>query len=452
MGLLDWSRRLLRLDDPGGWVGGGHLAGRAPVRPISPWAALQLGAVWSCVRVKSNTVGALPCSVMQAGINNEFKPLTGHPVYDLVHAKPNADQTATEFWRAAIAALDLWGNAYAEKVRAGDGTLTALNWLKPDRTRREKDVNGVVTFVHYDDAGHRVVFAEDDVWHIKGFTAGGELGLSAIQFGSRTLAVASETQSSVLSFFRNGMRAAGFFKSPIVLSDQQRKDFRANVIERHSGAENTATAGLLEGGFDWVAVDIKPQDAQLLESRRFDIEEICRWLDTPPILIGHTAAGQTMWGSGVEQIFSGWFTLVIQPLLVGIEQSANLALLTRAERQAGLFIHFNFDAILRADATARADFLTKLCFNAIMTRNEARAKENLPRSEEAGADKLTLQINMTTLEKLTTADPYGQRSDLIPPGSDPAPGDPLSEPHVPPLPGPPQPPKKPKRVIPGQTS
>jgi HK97 family phage portal protein len=237
---------------------------------------------------------------------------------------------------------------------------------------------------------------------VRGFGDDGQGGgLSVVQFARQTLAIAEAIAASAGATFRNGMKSSIFFTAPpgVKMNVDQRKDFREAFIEPYVGGEAT-NAGLLEQGFDVKTVSLPPKDAELLLTWRFSVEEICRWLRTPPVLIGHSADGQTMWGSGVEQIMLGWLTLGLRPYLTRLEQAIKKRLLRPADRARGIFAEFNVEGLLRADSAGRAALLSSLGQNGYLTRNEGRALDNRPPMD--GGDVLTVQSNLVPLHMLGT--------------------------------------------------
>jgi HK97 family phage portal protein len=207
--------------------------------------------------------------------------------------------------------------------------------------------------------------------------------------------MASQTAAS--GTFSNGMRPTGFFLFDQLLSPEQRTEARKTLVEPLSGSDHAGGVGILEGGVKWQTVSLDPEAAQMLETRRFDIEEICRFFGVPPILIGHAGAGQTMWGSGVEQILLAWLTLGVDPICDRIEARIKKQLI-RPYSGPRRYAEFLREALLQMDSKAKAAFLSTSVQNGLMTRNEGRAKLNLPRMP--GGDELTAQTNLAPLDQL----------------------------------------------------
>ena len=372
-------------------------------REVGAGGAMQLAAWWACVRLISETVATLPVGVFEKKADGSKVAAVNHPLYDLLHDSPNADQTAVEFLEGMVLALCIHGNAYARIERRTGGAVVALTPLPsaPGAMNARRGPNGAMRYSGTF-RGKAFDLNEEEVLHVRGFGDGGDLGLSPVAFARQTLGLAESIALSAGATFKNGMKASVFFTTPpgVKMNDDQRAAFRSTFIEPYVGASATASAGLLEHGFDVKTVSLPPKDAEMLMSWKFSVEEICRWLRVPPVLIGHAAEGQTMWGSGVEQIMLGWLTLGLRPYLTRIEQAVKKQLLPPQDRKR-IYAEFNVEGLLRADSAGRAAMLSSLAQNGFITRNEGRAMDNRP--PLPGGDALTVQSNMVPLDKLAEA-------------------------------------------------
>jgi HK97 family phage portal protein len=356
---------------------------------VSVQGALNLSAFWACARITAQTIATLPLTVYERRENGEKQPAPAHILHRLLHDSPNADQTAVEFWEGRVLGLCTTGNGYAEKVSGRSG-LVALNPMPADTVVRRLE-NGALEY-RFVDRGKEEKLPEEKVFHIKAF-GDGDTGMSPVEYARQTLGIAVATEKAAGQTFSKGMRAKGFFTFPTMLDQEQREQARKNFAERYS-APDAPGVGILEAGVDFKAVNISPRDAELILSRKFNVEEICRWLGVPPIVIGHAAEGQTMWGSGVEQIMQSWLTLGLRPYLKRIEQAISKRLLTPAE-QFRYFAEFNVEGLLRANSQGRAEFYSKMVQSAGMTPNEMRSKENLPPME--GGNQLLINSTLIPL-------------------------------------------------------
>lgn len=405
MSLLTWLGKRVGLTDSAFW--------RAYFRTetwagedVSPDVAMQVAAFWACVRLIAQTLGTLPLNLYERQADGSRKVLADDQLHKLVRVTPNGEQTPMEFWEGMGANVCLHGNSFAYKVPAASGQgVIALDPLIPDCMTVERTVpgngkRGVLQYRYRDPLRGSVerIYKPDEILHIKGFGFGGDVGLSPVAFARQSLGSARAIERTSASMFANGMRPSGFlvYKDG-TLDEKQREQVRKSLIEPLTGSANAGKIGVLEADFDYRQMTIPPEEAQMIQSRQFSVEDICRWFGVPPILIGHAAAGQTMWGSGVEQILLGWLTLGVTPYLNRFMQAADRALLSSTD-SGRKFYAFDVEALLAADSAARSKLYTDYVQNGIMTRNEIRAKLNLPKEE--GGDLLTVQSQMVPLEKL----------------------------------------------------
>lgn len=363
---------------------------------VTPDAALQIGTIWACVRLLSETIGTLPVGVYQKDASGGRAPATNHPLYALLHDSPNADQTAAEFFESIVACLCLWGNFYAEKEMNGAGEVASLIPFRPDLTKVFRDKNGARRYRVTEDGKSREL-SEDKVFHVRGFGIGGDVGLSPIGYARKTIGMAITTDDAARSAFRNGVRPSGFLVVPGKPTPDQKQDLVKTFIAPLTGSGNTARAGILEAGMDWKNIEgIPPEDLQLLQGRSFNVEELCRWFRVPPFMIGHTEKSSS-WGTGLEQQMIGFLTFSLRPYLTRIEQAVKKQLLKSKDR-AGVYIEFNLEGLLRADSQGRAALYSTFAQNGISTRDEIRGRENWPAMP--GGNVLTVQSNLIPLDQL----------------------------------------------------
>lgn len=377
---------------------------------VNQKTTLGLPAAWACIRLKSDVVGAMGMGVYEKANDGGRKSRTDHWLYDLVHEEPNRDQTPAEFWAGQVAAMDLWGNAYAEKETLGS-RVTALTPIAPHLVQVTRNRNNERVYL-YADRGKTEELPADKIFHLRGLTLGGDVGLSAIEFGRRTLGGAMAANKTAADTFHGGLQLSGFMETG---AQSLRAEQRADLIEIFDAFLGDAMRGRiipLEKDFKFSPLKMNPAEVQLLESRAWDVEEICRWFGVLPMLIGHAAKGQTMWGSGIEQLLLGWQTLLLNPLLTNIQQAVKKQLLPVAERKR-VYPEINREALMAADSAARAALYSAFGQNGVMTRGEMRNRENLP--SLPGDDFLTVQSNLVPLDQLgkINSPEQGARSALM---------------------------------------
>lgn len=386
-----WRR--LRLDDPAGW---GFLMGRRSKagKEVSVDSALQLSAVWACVRLTAMAVSSLPLAIYERGADGGRKAMPDHDLADLLINSPNADQTGLEFWETLVAAYAARGNAFAERTYTGRflSALTPFN----GRACREQ---GELRFKLYD-RGKEETLPPDKVFHLKGLTLGrADEGLSPIACGVQSIGSSIAADETAAAIFANGLAKPLFIDSGQAKLQPDQRTQLTDLFKRFTGSDNAAKVMVLEAGMKPLEFTLNPEDAQMLETRRFNVEDICRWFGVPPVIVGHAAQGQTMWGSGVEQIMLAWLAMGLNPLCKRIEARILKQLIPAGERRR-VYAEFNREGLLQMDSKAKAEFLSKMVNSGLMSRNEGRSKLNLPRSEQAGADSLTAQTALAPLEAL----------------------------------------------------
>jgi HK97 family phage portal protein len=397
-----------------GWFGfGGALRetlgkqSPAPSVPLVPDTAmigsdgaLQIAAVWACIERRATTVASLPFFAYEQAAGQKQLARASR-LYQLLHESPNARMTPMEFWRAMMMNHDLRGNAYARVERdARTGEALAMWPMPADQVEPLVLDDGAMVY-SYRLGGDVAVLASENVLHLKGL-GNGTIGLAKLEFMRATTDEAAKAQTSASRIFGNGGKPTGVLMVDHVLKPEQRKQLREGFAEMATG--NISRLYVLEASMKYEQLSLSPEDQQLLETRRFTVEEICRWFDVPPVLVHHSNV--TTWGTGVEQIIDGFYKFTIRPMLVNIEQAVRKRVMTPAQR-ARMSVEFSLDALLRGNAKDRAELHAKNVQNGLMTRNEVRQLENLPPDSSPAANVLTAQSNLTPLDKLGMTQPTG---------------------------------------------
>lgn len=364
---------------------------------IGPDGALQVSTVWNCIERRANIVAGLPLFVYRLEALGDSKSLArGAPLYRLLHDSPNARMTPFEFWRAMMMNHDLRGNAYARIDRAANGDPLAMWPMPADQVEPSVLDDGAMVYA-YRIGGDVAVLAEENVLHLKNL-GNGTVGLSKLEFMRGTLDEAAKAQRSAATLFGNSGKPTGVLMLDHVLNQQQRQAIQERFREMQVGA--AARLYVLEANMRYQQLSLSPEDQQLLETRRFTVEELCRWYDVPPVLVHH--ANVTTWGSAIGEIVEGFHKLTIGPLLTNLEQAVRKRVLSNAQR-ARFTAEFSQDALLRASAAARADLYAKYVQNGLKTRNECRQLENDAPVDDPMADRLTVQANLIPLSSMSAA-------------------------------------------------
>jgi HK97 family phage portal protein len=360
-------------------------------RAVGPDGAMQLSAVWGCVWLLANCIASLPLFVYRDLGNGQRVLARDDQLYNLLHTAPNGRMTPAEFWCALLLNLFLRGNAYARIERGADGRAYALVPMAADQVQMEWLLDGTVVY-RYTLGSDVSYLAEENVLHIKEI-GNGLIGLARLEHMRATTSEAANAQTSANTLFANGGKPTGVLMMDKVLSPKQREEIRASFAD--IATSTTARLFVLEGNMKYQQVNLSPADQQILETRRFGVEEICRWFGVPAVLLNH--ANVTTWGSGVEQLLEGFYKLTVRPMLVRIEQNITRRVLTPAER-ARFTVEFSFDALLRASLKDRMAIYAQATQNGIKTRNECRQMENDP--PLPGGDELTAQTNLAPVVML----------------------------------------------------
>lgn len=292
--MADWFGKTIRLTDGEFWAAfSGRESSSGKVVTID--SAMQLSAVWACVRLISETIATLPLGLYRRQADGGRESATNHSLYDLLHYQPNADMTAVQFWEAVVASMLLRGNAFVLKHTGTQARVVALELLLPNRVTMQRLENGDLEYIYQPTKGGTVKIPQGNMMHIAGFSFDGICGLSAVQYGANVFGAAAAAEGASGGTFKNGLLQTVAFSVDRDLKPHQREEFR-EYVKTISGAMNAGKSPVLERGVKAENIGIDPVDAQLLESRAFGVEEICRWFRVPPFMVGHSekcvAAGE----------------------------------------------------------------------------------------------------------------------------------------------------------------
>jgi len=383
---------------------------------VTPESALTLSAVWACVWLISKTLATLPLELKRYGADGAGVLDEDNPLFEVLRWQANSRMTAVRFWTFMWASLLLWGTGYAVKKYDATGRIIGLEPLLPQYITPYLTASGELRFA--DDspmAPERVRekgWAASEIFRLMDKTLDGLTGCSVIEYARHSMGLAQAGESSAGATFRNGLQAGGFLEVDKFLKPTQREEFRAE-ISNFSGTTGTKKGGImvLEGGVKFSELTMKPMDAELLASRQFSVEDIARWFNISPMLIGHSS-GVSVWGSGLEQVFGALNRLTLRPLMVVAQQEIRHSLVPLTDRRV-LYAEYDLDELLAADSAARTTLYASLVQNGIATRNEIREKEG--RGKMDGGDVLTVQSNLIPLARMqvSAADPVVQAAEQV---------------------------------------
>lgn len=339
---------------------------------ISETTALNLSVVWACVRVISETIGSLPWITYRRSDDDGRERAKDHELYPLLHDSPNPDMPAMTWKESMLSHVLLWGNAYSEIVTDRSGAIVALWPITPDRVTPKRRVNGEIYYEVTQQDQSPAILESDRVFHIPGLGFDGVCGYSVVRMARESLGMTSAAEQTGASFFGNGLHAGGVLEHPGKLSDKGRENIKESVKAKHQGAKNAGSFMLLEEGMKFNKLSINPQDAQFLETRQFQVEEVCRWFRVPPHMVQHLLRATF---SNIEMQSLEFVRDTIRPWCTRMEQFAQFKLVRPSERGT-IYTEHLLDALLRGDAISRSQALQVQFQNGVITIDEWRAIEN----------------------------------------------------------------------------
>ena len=359
--------------------------------------AMRLSAVWACMNLRSEVLGTLPLHIRDK--NKQI--ITDHPLHRVLTLAPNANMTRPEFWSLATAYTDMKGNSVNIIERGMGKKVVALTPCDPDACSFTFNKSGSrktwkIGKDEHDDA---------DILHLRGFGMKAGWGDPRLDIGRQILQAQLTANKSAMRAFKQGLKVGGFF-----LNEGTRDLTTAELVafqQRLDQFGRTENAGkwmnLLKGMKPIAGTEfaVKPADAQLLESRYFGIEEICRLFNIPPPLIGHTSKASS-WASSIENLNLHFVTYSLTPTVVRNEASIMMKLMTPYDIANGIEVKWSMQGLLRGDTKTRQAFYASGLQNGWLNRNEVRDLED--RGNIEGGDKYTVQLNMTDVNGLEQTD------------------------------------------------
>lgn len=377
---------------------GGTTAGKM----VNERTAMQTTAVYACVRILAEAIAGLPLHVYRYRLDGGKERIPFHPLYHLLHDEPNPEMTSFVFRETLMSHLLLWGNAYAQVVRNGRGQVIALYPLLPSKMEVSRASNGELVYKYYRDVdessinpkGGYVTLRKDEVLHIPGLGFDGLVGYSPIAMAKNAIGVSLATEEYGAAFFANGANPGGVLEHPGVIKDIQRVKDSWNSAYQGSG--NAHKVAVLEEGMKFQAIGIPPEQAQFLETRKFQINEIARIFRVPPHMVGDLEKSSF---SNIEQQSLEFVKYTLDPWVVRWEQSLQQILFLPSEKST-LFIKFNVDGLLRGDYQSRMNGYATGRQNGWMSANDIRELEDMNRIPvEEGGDLYLVNGNMLPLNQ-----------------------------------------------------
>jgi HK97 family phage portal protein len=373
--------------ESGGWAGGNRNPSGVK---IDAETALRSTVVLACIRVLSTSVAGLPLHLYRRLPSGGKEIAREHPLYKLLHTQPNSWQTSFEWREQMMLHLLTTGAAFDEKVYAG-GTISEIVPLHPSRMKVEQIENMRLRYTYREASGGSTVYTQDAIMSVRGMSDDGVHGLSMIEMARDAIGLSRACEIHGASFFGNGARPGVILSTDQMLSPEAAENTRNQWERAHRGADRAHKTAVLQGGLKVNELGGNNQEAQFLEARRFQVEEICRLWGVPPHLVGDLSRSSY---SNIEQQSLDYVQNGLMPWLRRIESAIARDLL---ESDDEYFAEFDTRGSLRADAAGRATYYNTLWQLGVASVNEIRAWENMNPVE--GGDTRFVQLNMTTLEK-----------------------------------------------------
>lgn len=364
---------------------------------VNETTALQSTAVYACVRILAETIASLPFPVYERLSGGGKARAPNHPLYSVLQEAANSEMTSFTLRETLMGHILLWGNAYAEIEYNNAGQVIGLWPLRPDRTWPER--NAETKQIQYRTAltdGTQAVLPFDKVLHIAGLGYDGLIGYSPIHLAREAVGLAIATEKFGATFFGNGTNVGGVAKHPGKLSEQGSKNLRQSINETYAGLGNSHRVMLLEEGMTFEKVGIPPEDAQFLQTRQFQLNEISRIFRVPPHMIGDLSRATF---SNVEQQSIDFVVHTIRPWLVRLEQAVKFKLFTPSERRR-FFAEFLVDGLLRGDIKSRYEAYSIGRQNGWLSADDVRELENMNPLPDGTGKVYLVPLNMVPADKV----------------------------------------------------
>jgi len=375
------------------------MGGSTSGKPVNERSAMQMTAVYSCVRILAEAVAGLPLHLYKYTDSGGKAKATDHPLYLLLHDEPNPEMSSFVFRETLMTHLLLWGNAYAQIIRNGKGEVVALYPLMPNKMTVDRDSNGQLYYTYqrsneeaHTMEGSSVKLKPSDVLHIPGLGFDGLVGYSPIAMAKNAIGMAIACEEFGAKFFANGAAPSGVLEHPGTIKDPSR--VRDAWQSQFGGSSNSGKVAVLEEGMKYTPISISPEQAQFLVTRKFQINEIARIFRVPPHMVGDLEKSSF---SNIEQQSLEFVKYTLDPWIIRWEQSMMRVLLSLDEKKE-FFIKFNLEGLLRGDYQSRMNGYSIARQNGWMSANDIRELENLDRiPAEQGGDLYLINGSMLPL-------------------------------------------------------
>ena len=401
MGIFNWGKRTRdptnrsKMDD---FIKGVDLDGALQTASginVDEENSLKISAVYACVKVISETVASLPLSLLKEETNGDTSKAKQHPLYAVLHDSPNSEMSSFTFREMLMTNILLWGNAYALIRRDRNGHVTELSPLKAQNMMVERNpITGQLVY-KYTTSTTTKTYTARQVFHIPAFSFDGIVGVSPITYAREAMGLAMATEEFGARFFGNGARPGGVLEHPGVVKEPEKLRDSWNKV--YQGTKNSHKIAVLEEGMKYHEIGMSPEDSQFLQTRQFQLNEICRIFRVPPHMVGDLSKATF---SNIEHQSIDFVVHTIRPWLVRWEQAIQRSCLCEEERTI-YFARFKVDGLLRGDFNSRMTGYATARQNGWLSANEIRELEDMNRiPKENGGDDYLVNGNMTPIKKI----------------------------------------------------
>lgn len=358
-------------EDPRWWGGVNPVSVAGPV--VNAETALKASAVYACVALIAETIAAMPLITYRRLPDGNKERVPHHPLYSVLHDQPNRDQTAFEFWEMMLGHTLQRGNGYARKVPGPKGPVDQLVPMHPDRVKIERGQTGVLRYRVRREDGTEEVLNQEDVFHIRGKSSDGITGVSVLTYARDSVGMALATEEYGGRLFSQGTRLSGVLKTAGKLDKDVQKRLKAQWASTYNGLQNAHQVAVLEQGLEWQQMGMTNEDAQFLDTRSFQVVDICRWFRVPPHMVGETSKA-TSWGTGIEQMSIGFVMYTLLSWMTRIQQAVGRDLIIAPQQY---FAEFLVNALLRGDTKSRYEAHNIGRNGGWLSVNDIRRMENM---------------------------------------------------------------------------
>lgn len=366
--------------------------------------SMLLSAVYRCVEVISDSIAQLPLEPYRMDKNGYKVKFTSHPTYKILNREPNKNMTKYTFLKIMVRSMLLTGNAFAYIERDEKGNCIGLHYIPSEFVTINKPLN-IKDRITYSITGMKEIIEDCNMIHILNYTVDGYEGISTLRNARNTLALASDTESNARGFFLGGANVGGVLKSSSPLTSKQKENLKSSWNSAFNGKNGTPNGiAVLDADLDFQTVSINPADSQLLESRQFNVIDICRFFNVSPIKCFDFSKSSY---NTLEQSELSFLTDTLQPLLEKFEEEFKRKLFKPSEDY--IDVRFSTASLLRADKNSLANYYNTLFQIGVITPNEIRKELDLPEIENG--NHAFVQVNIQTLDRATSTDPVNSNDE-----------------------------------------